>query len=740
VQRTVAELRAALAVARPLEREPIARDLAQNLESAITFRRNRLARIEMLRNLASFARGAGAGDVDPAVLAEQRDLVRELADLQGLQQAVARDIQAAADRARDEAAGPAAVGPGAAAVGPGAAAARAVPLQVILGVRRRQEDADAGAARGAARARLMVPVRAERDAASTERMLQALVLFAQRRPEGEKLLGVSSDLAASLRSAGLPPLSTRRRRAQPSMQDRLMRATELEAMVRGSGLSAADLERVFEERFFRPRVNMTGNNNAALRHCAKNGFVRCVRLLLENPDVDPSANNFEAVRLAENAAVLRLLLADPRTADWRLTNDTVERIVIVLDYIESRGAHDSMPSYVKASLTEPYVRYGVLLGDKELAPEEEAALRDLEDAAIRDVIAMYKLYETRSVPPSRPFPERLVLLAANRGLVRTLRMLLLEYGGNVALVLERPSLGSFATFQMLVELDGLEDWVPNDEQMFAVVGRFDEDEDEDEEVEDDHWRLIQEMLRRRGEAAVSASMLDRAYRRTPFRLIGFALSQPAFDVNARFDDEDRPTLFASRLADEDYVAAQAIAADPRFVWSQEDLDAVFELLPFVRNNLDMDDLLLRTVERLIQNASARPLLVATVQSMLLSWFDSDDANQGISLRVLLTGKYTNEDEADDDDDPDIEIANRLVLKPDDGVFDAVLVYLRALVQNYAEETRSRGDTASMKNASFRVFQFWLWAGLSDDDIDTILLSERENFFYLQNLFEGVWNR
>jgi hypothetical protein len=734
VQRTVAQLRAALASARPLEREPIARDLAQNLEAAITFRRNRLARIETQRNLAVFARGAGAGDVDGALLAEQRELMRELAELQGLQQEVARDIQAAADRAREDAR-PAAAR---ADVGPGAAAARAVPLQVILGVRRRQEEADDGVARGAARARLMTPVDAERDASSTERMMQALVLMAQRRPEGEKLLGVSSDLAASIRSAGLPPLPTRRRRGQPSMQDRLLRATELEAMVRGSLLTAADLERVFEERFFRPRVNMTSSNNAALRHCAKNGFVRCVRLLLDNPDVDPSANTFEAVRLAENAPVLRLLLADPRTADWRATNETIERIASLLDYIESRGAHDTL--YVKGSLLEPYIRYGVEFGDKELAPEEDAALRALEDDAIRDVFAMYRLYETRSAPPIRPFPESLVLLAANRGLVRTLRMLLLEYGGSVDLVLARPSLGSFATFQMLVELYGLEDWVPNDDQMFAVISRFDEDEDEDEDVEDDHWLLIQDFLRRRGEAAVSASMLDRAYRRIPYRLVGFALSQPAFDVNARFDDEDRPTLFASRLADEDYVAAQAIAADARFVWSQEDLDAVFELLPFVRNNLDMDDLLLRTVERLIQNASARPLLLATLQSMLLSWFDSDDANQGIILRVLLTGTYKNEDEADDDDVPDIELANRLVLTPDDGVFDAVLVYLRALVQNYAEEVRSGRDTASMKNASFRVFQFWLWAGFSDEDIDTILLSERENFFYLQNLFEGVWNR
>jgi hypothetical protein len=86
----------------------------------------------------------------------------------------------------------------------------------------------------------------------------------------------------------------------------------------------------------------------------------------------------------------------------------------------------------------------------------------------------------------------------------------------------------------------------------------------------------------------------------------------------------------------------------------------------------------------------------------------------------------------------LQLENRL--RPDDGVLDAVLAYARALVQRHTtDEPASLRRVLNIGRAR-RIVQFWRWAGKTDEEINALLLSERENFFYVQTLFEGFWNR
>ena len=64
-----------------------------------------------------------------------------------------------------------------------------------------------------------------------------------------------------------------------------------------------------------PRVDPTANDNYAFIYACENGHTEVVKLLLEDPRVDPSANNNFAIHCASengHTEIVRLLLQDPR--------------------------------------------------------------------------------------------------------------------------------------------------------------------------------------------------------------------------------------------------------------------------------------------------------------------------------------------------------------------------------------------------------------------------------------------
>jgi hypothetical protein len=72
----------------------------------------------------------------------------------------------------------------------------------------------------------------------------------------------------------------------------------------------------------RPEVDPSAQNNEAIIWASRNGHTEVVRLLLAHPKVDLSADDNEAIRLASyyghTTEVVRLLLADPKVdpSDW----------------------------------------------------------------------------------------------------------------------------------------------------------------------------------------------------------------------------------------------------------------------------------------------------------------------------------------------------------------------------------------------------------------------------------------
>ena len=61
-----------------------------------------------------------------------------------------------------------------------------------------------------------------------------------------------------------------------------------------------------------PRVDPSANNNDAIRCASRNGHKECVRLLLQDSRVDPSARDNDAIRRASkngNTECVRLLKA-----------------------------------------------------------------------------------------------------------------------------------------------------------------------------------------------------------------------------------------------------------------------------------------------------------------------------------------------------------------------------------------------------------------------------------------------
>jgi len=760
VQRTVAELRAALAVAGLFDRERLANELQEVLQSAVAFRRARVARIEAHVSLAATSRGAGFV-MDPAELQERRDLLDEIARLQSLQVEVGAEIRALARRlvaenVREEASGAAAaanVGPGAAAsdVGPGAAASAAR----LAGIRREREDEE-GDLEGVARG-----MPASRMSAEQERRMEALTVFAQTRPEGVKLLGVSSDLAASIRSAGMAPLP-------PSFQRVLMGATILDRRLgtrrrAASLLSPDDMERVFEERFFQRGVDMTARNNAAIRHCATNGYIRCVRILLRNPEVDLSANDFEAIDEAENSTVLALLLADPRAVGYTTTDNTFDRLLRKLIDVEFGSAE---PGFYTDERDEAgiFLQVPALLEPRQrLAGRNDVMLREIEDNKIRDIVEMYRLYmqapRAEGSMQNRVFPNTLLVEcagpnpemyeAASGGLLRTVRILLTEYGGTYQIVLQ--NLGSFALLQMMIDLGIMDDWVPTDPQLRRAIGRFNEDEDESDEAEADHMRVIQECLRRRGLEAIPAQMLSETYQRIPYNLLTMAIAQPAFDVNTRFVGDvafvaEHPTFFVDRLVEEDYAAVDLLAEDPRFVWTPQDVSELLDALVNARENLDMDDLVISAANHMLRNEQAIPIVLEKLRDIVEEWLEAADRDDLVLVELLLTGEFVDEENLDDEDDSDNDEnaltrirVQKLQVPPESSVFATIQNFTTVLVEQFRASGDERPNAYVLARAN-QVVQLYRWMGLSDENIDEILLVPGPNFFERQRLFRFFWRR
>jgi ankyrin repeat protein len=75
-----------------------------------------------------------------------------------------------------------------------------------------------------------------------------------------------------------------------------------------------------------PRVDPSAENNYAIRLASENGHVEAVKLLLNDPRVDPSAENNDAIRWASkngHAEVVKLLLNDPRIDPSDDNNDAI---------------------------------------------------------------------------------------------------------------------------------------------------------------------------------------------------------------------------------------------------------------------------------------------------------------------------------------------------------------------------------------------------------------------------------
>jgi len=341
------------------------------------------------------------------------------------------------------------------------------------------------------------------------------------------------------------------------------------------------------------------------------------------------------------------------------------------------------------------------------------------------------------------FPQSLTILCARTSLVRTIRILLTEYGANVQDVLN--SFTSFSVLQLVMELGMGEDWIPTDLQFERILALFDENEDEDPEDEEDHLKIILDVQRRRGETALSASMLVRVFEQIPYALILFAVSQPSFDVNAGVGGE---SFFVNCLETEDFASARVLSSDPRFLWTAEDVAKVLDLLADARNDVGTDDALIEIAEAMIQTEQARPFLIAQFRDFVLEWLDTGASHPQVLVQALLTGRFVEDHEEDSGDDSaseqtylySLQLENRLELRPDDDVLNVVLTYVRAVVQEHKTDEPASPRLLLNTGRARRVVQFWRWAGKTDEDINALLLAERVDFFHVQRLFQFFWSR
>jgi ankyrin repeat protein len=80
-----------------------------------------------------------------------------------------------------------------------------------------------------------------------------------------------------------------------------------------------------------PRVDPKANDNHAIRISSKNGHTEVVRLLLNDPRVDPSANNNTAIRLSSkngHTEVFLMLLNDPRVDPTTFNHIGIVRMLL----------------------------------------------------------------------------------------------------------------------------------------------------------------------------------------------------------------------------------------------------------------------------------------------------------------------------------------------------------------------------------------------------------------------------
>ena len=87
-----------------------------------------------------------------------------------------------------------------------------------------------------------------------------------------------------------------------------------------------------------PRVDPSADNNFSVRRASANGRVEVVKLLLNDPRVDPSADNNDAIQQASrygNSEVVRLLLNDLRVNPSDNNNYAIQHAesVVIMDML-----------------------------------------------------------------------------------------------------------------------------------------------------------------------------------------------------------------------------------------------------------------------------------------------------------------------------------------------------------------------------------------------------------------------
>jgi ankyrin repeat protein len=97
-----------------------------------------------------------------------------------------------------------------------------------------------------------------------------------------------------------------------------------------------------------PRVNPSDNSNSAIRYASDKGYLEIVKLLLQDPRVDPSDDGNQAIRWASyygHLEVVKLLLKDSRVDPLADSNSAIINSC-------NRGHHE----VVKLLLQDPRVK------------------------------------------------------------------------------------------------------------------------------------------------------------------------------------------------------------------------------------------------------------------------------------------------------------------------------------------------------------------------------------------------
>ena len=143
-----------------------------------------------------------------------------------------------------------------------------------------------------------------------------------------------------------------------------------------------------------PLVDPAANNNYAIQTASVSGYKEVMRLLLDDPRVDPSADDNVAIKLASkggNADVMRLLLADPRVDPSKtIVNTSRSGYLEVIRVVLADGRIDLSGLIAMASLYGSTEKVRLLLADPRVDPTEDnnSAIKDASRNGHTEVVRL----------------------------------------------------------------------------------------------------------------------------------------------------------------------------------------------------------------------------------------------------------------------------------------------------------------------------------------------------------------